>query len=270
MMVIEDVLKGHMDGVPKVHFLKKYPDAAGFVERTYEWLGPAEDLSEVQKLCLKRILLMFDFLTKRETDHQKAHNDCFELGGAGKELDRQISELAGLPEIYPNYTSEYLETRDAIEDENKRMLYKLSGALAHGLHGMSDCHHSTFRWLETWIHWTGRMDLDIPTRKKGVERERLSRALFGYVYALDKWLAGRSMHFVLLDLGHVDLGFDIKNEILRVYAYLSEERTPVKEWLAACLWYTLYKNFPAGLVRHKELLEATEEKGLTVREWIRD
>jgi hypothetical protein len=88
-----------------------------------------------------------------------------------------------------------------------------------------------------------------------VERERLGRLLFGYVLGLDQWLKGTPMQFLLLDLGHVDLGFDPKNEILRVYAYLGEERTALKEWLAACLWYLMY----ASLVRwdiHKDLIES--------------
>lgn len=80
------------------------------------------------------------------------------------------------------------------------------------------------------------------------------------------------MQFVLLDLGHIDLGFEPQNEILRVYAYLGEERTPVKEWLAVCLWYNLtycsIAGNPGGLVRHKNLLERTKEMGVSVREWM--
>jgi hypothetical protein len=83
------------------------------------------------------------------------------------------------------------------------------------------------------------------------------------------------MQFVLLDLGHIDLGFDPKNEVLRVYAYLGE-KTPVKEWLAACLWYNLMYNdlynkpssWNAGLIRHKNLLEVAEQAGISVREWM--
>ena len=83
----------------------------------------------------------------------------------------------------------------------------------------------------------------------------------------------KPMQFVLLDLGHVDLGFDPKNEILRVYAYLGEERNDLKEWLAASLWYTLmyhplYGN-PAGLaLRHQDIIQQALEKGIKVREWI--
>ena len=90
------------------------------------------------------------------------------------------------------------------------------------------------------------------------------------------------MQFLLLDLGHIDLGFDVKNEILRVYAYLGEKRTPVKEWLAGCLWYALTYNpmagysadldpvasYPIGLVQHKELLERAEQMGISPREWM--
>jgi hypothetical protein len=101
----------------------------------------------------------------------------------------------------------------------------------------------------------------------------MGHLLFGYVLGLDKWLVGVPMQFLLLDLGHIDIGFEVKNEILRVYAYLGEKRTPAKEWLAACLWHNLTynpidKEHPAGLVRHKNLLERTKEMGVSVREWI--
>ena len=79
------------------------------------------------------------------------------------------------------------------------------------------------------------------------------------------------MQWLLLDLGHIDVGFDPKNEILRVYAYLGD-KTPVKEWLAACLWYTLVLERPASLYdwghRHRELVKTAQTKGINVREWM--
>jgi hypothetical protein len=76
-----------------------------------------------------------------------------------------------------------------------------------------------------------------------------------------------------MDLGHVDLGFDPKNEVLRAYAWLGEERTPVKKWLVACLWHNLTyapidRAHPAGLVRRPELLEHAAALGVSVREWM--
>jgi len=66
---------------------------------------------------------------------------------------------------------------------------------------------------------------------------------------------------------------EVKNEILRVYAYLGEKRTPVKEWLAACLWHNLTycpidTGNPGGLVRHKNLLERAAQAGISPREWM--
>ena len=141
------------------------------------------------------------------------------------------------------------------------------------MHTLSDCHHNTFRYIEGWIHGIGTGQSNIPTRKAGTERERLGRLLFGYVLGLDKWLLGVPMQFLLMDLGHVDLGFDPKNEVLRAYAYLGEERTPVKLWLAACLWHNLSyapidAAHPAGLVRHQDLLEHAAAFGVSVREWM--
>jgi hypothetical protein len=100
-----------------------------------------------------------------------------------------------------------------------------------------------------------------------VERARLGRLLFGYILGLDRWLLGEPMQFLLLDLGHVDLGLDPKNEILRVYAYLGEGRSPVKEWLAACLWYHLYASMQRRNA-HQALIARAAESGVSLRAWM--
>ena len=104
----------------------------------------------------------------------------------------------------------------------------------------------------------------------------MGRLLFGYALGLDRWLLGQPMQFLLLDLGHVDLGFAPKNEILRVYAYLGDDRTAVKQWLAASLWCNLYHNPHGGLkphtdlfgAKHAGLLAKTEEAGVSARGWM--
>ena len=67
--------------------------------------------------------------------------------------------------------------------------------------------------------------------------------------------------------GNVDLGFDPKNEILRVYAYLGEVRSPVREWLAACLWYHLYASIQRRNA-HQTLIARAAESGIGLREWM--
>ncbi len=84
------------------------------------------------------------------------------------------------------------------------------------------------------------------------------------------------MQFLLLDLGHVNLGFDPKNEILRVYAYLGEDRAAVKQWLAASLWCNLYHNPHGGLKphedqwgpRHSQILARAKELRISARDWM--
>lgn len=271
MQLIEQVLLTYLAGETKESLVETYPFARGFIKRTFEWLGPVGDLSEIQKLMLERLLLLFDFLTGRSKDYGSLDEICFGLNGRGAAIDAQIAQLAGLPPIFANYKPEYKENLESISDPNKRNQYEICGAMTHGLHGLSDCHHSTFRWLESWIHGIGKHSLHIPGRVAGVEAQRLGRLLFGYALGIDRWLQGVPMQWLLLDLGHIDLGFDPKNEILRVYAYLGE-KTPVKEWLAACLWYTLVLEPPASLYhwghRHKGLVEAAENKGYSVREWM--
>jgi hypothetical protein len=97
--------------------------------------------------------------------------------------------------------------------------------------------------------------------------------LFGYALGLDRWLMRVPLQFLLLDLGHIDLGFDPRDNILRVYACLGEERTSVREWLAACLWYTLVHNQQGGLIgsfasSHTDLVQRCKDKGVTVNEWV--
>lgn len=274
MRVIETTLRGYLDGEPKEAFVDQYPYAKGYVERAYSWLGPVEELSQVQELMIERMLLPFAFFAKHTEDRGAVYADCFLEGGMGKRLDARISALAGIPEIYANYRPEYREHLASITDPEKRNIYTVCAHIADCVSELSDCHHSTFRRIERWIYGIGTLTWDMPTRVAHTEGIRLGRTLFGYALGLDRWLQGVPMQFLLLDLGHVDLGFDPKNEILRVYAYLEGERTPAREWLAACLWYTLTLMPPASLYkwgrRHKELIADTVAKGISVREWMDD
>lgn len=271
MRTIEHVLRAYLDSDRQEDLIETNPLAEGFIKRTYEWLGPVGKLDEAQKLMFERLLLPFEFLAKRTEDRHAVNKDCFEPGGRGEAIDDQISRVAGLPKIYANYKRECGENLETLEDPRKRELYRVCCAMAHGLHELSDCHHSTFRWIESWIHGIGRFSLQIPSRQAGVEGKRLGRLIFGYALGLNRWLQGIPMQWLLLDLGHIDLGFDPKSEILRVYAYMGD-KTPVKEWLAACLWYTLVLERPASLYdwghRHRELVETAQAKGINVREWM--
>jgi hypothetical protein len=271
MRAVETTLRSYLEDMPAERLIAQYPYARGFVERAYAWLGPANSLTEVQRLMVERMLLPFAFFAKHTVDRETVYADCFHEDGRGKALDAQIAALAGLPEIHPP-GREYDENLSAIDDPDKRALYMICGQIADCVSHLSDCHHSTFRRIERWIHGIGTLTWDIPTRTAHAERTRLGRALFGYALALDRWLQGVPMHFLLLDLGHLDLGFDPKNEVLRVYAYLGEERSPVQEWLAACLWFNLALMPPASLYRwghwHKDLLATATAQGLGVREWM--
>jgi len=284
MRTIHDVLTGYLEGKDKKDFIREFPHAEGFINRTYEWLGPVTGLAEVQKLMMNRMLLTIDFFTKFSdtttcsifddvSELQKMENVAKELfseeGGRGACLDAKISEKANLPKIYPRWNPKFQENLESLENPQKKELYRTCGAIAAGVYTLSDCHHNTFRFIENWIHGIGAGKSSIPTCKAGTERERMGHLLFGYVLGLDKWLVGVPMQFLLLDLGHIDIGFEVKNEILRVYAYLGEERSAVKEWLAGCLWYNLTHNEQGGLLCHKELLErAGQLVSACVSGWI--
>lgn len=286
MRTIHAVLTEYLARRSRADAVADSPHAAGFIRRTYDWLGPLSRLTEVQRLMLERMLLTVEYFTRNsdtipsqfpdQADLEEAEaavKDLFAEGGRGPRLDAKIAEKAGLPKICPCWDEKFRENLDSIDDHRKKELYQICGGIASGVHTLSDCYHNTFRYIEGWIHGIGTGQSNIPTRKAGTERERLGHLLFGYVLGLDKWLLGVPMQLLLMDLGHLNLGFDPKNEVLRAYAYLGEEKTPVKLWLAACLWHNLTyapidRARPAGLVRHKDLLDHAAELGVSVREWM--
>jgi hypothetical protein len=287
MRTVHAVLTGYLAGRSRADAVGDSPHAAGFIGRAYDWLGPLSRLTGVQRLMLERMLLTVEYFTRNSDtipsqllldqagleEGEAAGKDLFAEGGRGRRLDAEIAEKAGLPKICPRWEQESRENLDSIDDPRKKELYQVCGSIASGVHTLSDCHHNTFRFIEGWIHGIGTGQLTIPTRKAGTERERLGHLLFGYVLGLDKWLLGVPMQLLLMDLGHLDLGFDPTNEVVRAYAYLGAERTPVKLWLAACLWHNLTyapidREHLAGLVRHKDLLDHAAGLGVSVREWM--
>ena len=267
MRVIDAVLDHYLAGGSCQKMIREFPHAGGFIARTYEWLDPEANLTPPQRLMLERMRLPFEFFTKRNPDWELVHRVCFGPDGRGAQLDAEIAALTGLPPIYPDYRSEYREHLAAIVDPKRRALYRLCGAIAHGVRELSDCHHSAFRWVERRIHAIGTGEWEIDTRPEGTERARLGRLLFGYTLGLDRWLLDTPMQFLLLDLGHIDLGFDPKGEILRVYAHLGEDRTPVKEWLVACTWYHMLHMLHFRDYYAKQV-ERAASAGITTREWF--
>jgi len=281
MQIIESILRGYLAGKPEEQLIREFPHATGFVHQIYDWLGPFQDLTQLQKLMLKRMLLSFEYFTRSSFDDydlaMQVANSCFGDDGIGAELDKRICELADLPEIQRLRYGMYEKNIEMIEGAEKRDLYTVCTRIACGVYELSDCHHNTFRVIDNQIYGIakGRMG-GIPDRSVGAERRRLGQLLFGYALALDRWLLGQPMQFLLLDLGHVDLGLDPKNEILRVYAYLGEERSAVKQWLAASLWCNLYHNPMGGLKphadqwgeRHSQILARAKELHISARDWM--
>ena len=258
MRAIHDIVASYLGGATRESLTTKYPFAKGFLSRAYAWLGPVDTLTEAQTLKLERFLIPFDLWTKMPVWREGLEPDGPALvqttlrelegdDGRGADIDEKLKELGVKPP--------------------KGMPHK---------HGICDCHHNTFRFFERWIYKIGTGEGSIPTRRPGAERERIGQLLFGYSLALDEWLMEKPMQFLLLDLGHADLGFDPKNEIVRVYGYLGEERTPVKRWLAGCLWYSityngifLDPNYRVALGRaHQELVENAEALGVSIRDWM--
>ncbi|MHC4423173.1 MAG: hypothetical protein ACYSWR_00685, partial [Planctomycetota bacterium] len=284
LRTIHAVLHAYLEGEPEENALKAHPQAAGFIKRSYEWLGAVSELNKVQRKMLDRMFLILDFFAKTSVtvagvqstlegsklqEMEDLGKDLFyDENGRGARIDAEIADLAGLPKIYPQWNPEYQKTFDQLEESDKKELYEVCCAIAAGVQSLSDCHHNTFRYIEGWIHGIGTGRLGIPTRKAQSEKQRLGHMLFGYALGLDRWLMRVPMQFLLLDLGHIDLGFDPRNNIVRVYACLGEEVTDIKQWLAACLWYNLVHNQQGGLIRHTDLIQQCKDKCITVDEWI--
>ena len=290
LRTIHAVLNAYLAGEPGQNAVKAHPEAAGFINRSYEWLGAVSDLSKVQRKMLDRMHLTIDLLARTNCtaagtqpsldeselqDMEALGKDVlYDENGRGPRLNAEISELAGLPKIHPEWDHPASqEALDTLKDEQKQELYKTCCAIASGVHTACDCHHSTFRYIESWIHGVATGRLGIPTRKAHAEKRRLGQMLFGYALGLNRWLMRVPLQFLLLDLGHIDLGFDPRNNVLRVYACLGEEVTAVKEWLAACLWYNLVHNQQGGLIgsftlSHTDIIEHCKDKGVTVDEWM--
>ncbi|MHC4474090.1 MAG: hypothetical protein ACYTEL_00495, partial [Planctomycetota bacterium] len=129
---IHAVLNAYLAGEPEQDVVKAHPEATGFINRSYQWLGAVSDLSKVQRKMLDRMLLTMDFFAKTSVhaaatqsslegaelqDIEALGKDLFSyessyesgLGasarpsGRGPRLDAEISELAGLPKIHPEW-----------------------------------------------------------------------------------------------------------------------------------------------------------------------
>lgn len=273
LSVIETILRAYLDGSDSSLLTQRYPYAAGFIARTWQALGPVNALTDVQMLMLERLLLPFEWFAKRSDRSQpEILADCLSADGRGRKIDEQIESRAGLPQICPPYKPEYPSRLATVKDLRQREIYVVACHLADCCYELSDCHHSLLRRIEKWIHGIGTGSLSIPTQTAHAEGQRLGQILLGYALGLDHWLNERPMHFLQMDLSHLDLGFDPWPDISRVYAHLGEDHAPVKIWLAGCLWFSLVLEPPASLYqrgwRHKDLLERMERNGLSVRRWI--
>ena len=273
LATIASILRAYLDGADSSRLLERYPFAAGFITRTWQALGPVSALTEVQRLMLERLLLPFEWFAKlSKRTHQEVHAECFSEDGQGRKLDEKIESLTGLPRIYPRFKPEFKTHLATLEDPHQRERYMVICHIADCCSELSDCHHSLLRRIEKWIYGIGTGSLAIPTQTVHAEGQRIGRILFGYALGLDHWLQGLPMHFLQMDLSHLDLGFDPWPDISRVYAHLGDDRAPVKVWLAGCLWFSLVLEPPASLYkwgwRHKDLLARAESQGLSVRRWM--
>ncbi len=188
MKTIHTIVTGYLAGRTREEFVEEFPFAKGFIDHTYEWLGPVADLSKVQKLLIDRMLVPFELWTETTVWQRGYDTEGDELvtrvldnvigeNGRGAQIDAEISELTGLPEMHPCHLRIYGETLKKISDPQGQMLYRIWGRVAEGVHSVCDCHPSTFRYIENWIYGIGTGKWGIPTRKAGAQRERLGRLL---------------------------------------------------------------------------------------------
>ncbi|MBA7683032.1 hypothetical protein ES703_91388 [subsurface metagenome] len=144
MRIIHTVLTGYLASEPKDGFIREFPGTAGFINRTYAWLGPATELTEVQKLIMERMLLTIEYFSKTSDtvpysqfddisklqEGERHVKELFEEGGQGANLDMEISKKAALPRVYPKWKPEYQENLESLEDSRKKELYKTCCSIA--------------------------------------------------------------------------------------------------------------------------------------------
>jgi len=248
----------------------------GFIQRFYSWFPSRGNLEELQELLLNRILESFPYLTHGIDNFKKMMKDVFEIGGKGWIIDEQIRKLEDLPPITGIKWLEVQEYLKSINDPKKKQRFQIICYITGDffLSGLSTCHHNLFRFLESILYKIGTMtNNQITNRVHGTERKRLGNLLFGYILGLNSWLLKKPLDILLLDLGYLDLGFNPRNEILRVYAYLADNRNPIKEWLVGSMWHQLMfneVNLPRtpGLISHKDMLELANKHNLNLFEWM--
>lgn len=95
MRTIYTVLKGYLAGKPKEDFVEQFPFVAGFINRTYEWLGPAAELTEVQKLMMDRMLLTVDCFTKSSDTSDTGPCSQFADVSTMQEAEMLVKKLFG-------------------------------------------------------------------------------------------------------------------------------------------------------------------------------
>ncbi len=120
MYKIENILKGYLNGKTEREFIKKYPNAKGFIQRTYKWFGPLSKFTDLQKSMLGRMMLPFKYFAHPNEDIGSVNRSCFHEGGKGYKLDEKITKLSGLPRIYPNYMQEYRDNLQTIKNAKKK------------------------------------------------------------------------------------------------------------------------------------------------------
>ena len=277
MAYIEKVLVNFLKGMSITDQIKQLDSfMEGFIGRFYSWFPSRGNLDELQELLLNRILVSFPYLTHGIDDHKKMMEDVFNIGGKGWILDELIRKLEDLPPITGIKWNEVRKKLKTINDPLKKQKFLLICSVSgdYYLSGLSTCHHNLFRFLESVLYKIGTMtNNQITNRIHGTERKRLGNLLFGYVLGLNSWLMKKPLDILLLDLGYLDLGFNPRNEILRVYAYLMNNRNPIKEWLVGSMWHQLMfneVNHPRtpGLINHKDMLELAKKHDLNLFEWM--
>ncbi len=254
----EDQLKENKDA----EILKK------FINRFYSWFPINDKLTEVQELLLQRLKFSIE-CNIDDNSWEDTYAKIFEKDTIGEELDKKIKKLIDIPDYTTKFYAgdgqgpEWIQNRNKIEDPQKKDIY----TILVNIHLTAKCHHNFFRFIENSLYRIATLSLDpIPSRIHGSERERMGHKLFGYLLGLNYWLMNRPLELLLLDLGHIQLDFHPRDEIMRVFAYLGSEQNPKKEWLAGCLWYQLM--FTMGLFEYKNLLKIANKNDLNLFGWM--
>lgn len=197
------------------------------VDPIYQALG---ERTSLKKLYVERMTISFSYPVLHWSGEADLSNvdgktvDDFGINHPrGLEIDKRIAEAKSVKLTY----------RESNFGNKKQFGDEILAYIVYRGRGL--CNHKFFRHFDIILKSIGKGEWRKDNPPRGKERAELAEKISQFVFALDSWLAEVEKEKSIVENPAA------RNVIEEVYGSLGE-RTPVKEWLAACLWKTMKDN----------------------------